>query len=63
MEWYAKNGIWYYLITELAQLRLQDPNNSQLKEQWDTLLEDSDVDLGYLKQQPLLDCCSVSEAN
>ncbi len=63
MEWYAKNGIWYDLITELARLRLQDPNNSQLKEQWDTLLEDSDVDLGYLKQQPLLDCCSVSEAN
>ncbi|CCQ69685.1 hypothetical protein CWATWH0402_3458 [Crocosphaera watsonii WH 0402] len=63
IEWYAENGIWYDLLTELAQLRLQDPNNSQLKEQWDTLLEDSDVDLGYLKQQPLLDCCSVSEAN
>jgi hypothetical protein len=35
---YVDRGIWYDAVTSLAQQRLQEPNNDQLKQDWKDLL-------------------------
>ena len=42
---YAKYGIWYDAVTELAKLRLQQPENLTVQQAWDKLLSDRLVDL------------------
>ncbi|MDZ8237059.1 MAG: DUF928 domain-containing protein [Nostoc sp. ChiQUE01a] len=37
---YAKNGIWYDVLTTLAELRLKNLDDSQLAEDWENLLKD-----------------------
>lgn len=51
---YAKYGIWYETITELAQLRLKEPDNRQLEESWIDLLSEPTVGLEDLAQEPLI---------
>jgi hypothetical protein len=36
---YAQADIWYEAVTELAELRRQNPNDATLKAQWDELLQ------------------------
>jgi hypothetical protein len=51
---YAKHNIWYEAITELAQLRLNEPNNSTLTKAWFKLLNTEDFSLGNLSQEPIV---------
>jgi len=41
---YAKFGIWYEAIADLANLRLSQPNNKDLKTSWLTLLKSSSLE-------------------
>jgi hypothetical protein len=43
---------WYDAVTNLAEQRLQKPNDAQLKQAWVELLQSAD--LGSLAEQPLL---------
>ena len=51
---YAKHGIWYDAVTELAQLRLQQPDNPTLKQAWNKLLSDRHVKLEEISSEPIL---------
>ncbi|MEM9509679.1 MAG: DUF928 domain-containing protein [Cyanobacteria bacterium P01_E01_bin.35] len=51
---YAKHGIWYDALTELAQLRLQQPENPDFKQAWDKLLSDRYVNLAKISSEPIL---------
>jgi len=49
---YARSGIWYEAITQLASLRQTQPNDSQLSQAWQTLLQS--VGLQDVATAPLL---------
>jgi hypothetical protein len=49
---YAENGIWHEAVTNLAELRLSDPQNAMLNENWTQLLRA--VGLEELAKEPLL---------
>ncbi|MCP6761365.1 MAG: DUF928 domain-containing protein [Fischerella sp. CENA71] len=49
---YAENGIWYSALSELAQLRLDDPKNPMLIKDWANLLQD--VGLADLASKPIV---------
>ncbi|NER36910.1 MAG: DUF928 domain-containing protein [Oscillatoria sp. SIO1A7] len=49
---YGKEGIWQETIATLAKLRLENPNDSSLKERWEKLL--TSVKLGEFAQYPLV---------
>ncbi len=51
---YAKYGIWYDAVTELAQLRLQQPENRTFKQVWNQLLSDRYVNLEEISSEPIL---------
>lgn len=51
---YAKHDIWYEAITELAQLRLNEPNNSMFKKVWVELLNSEKFSLGKISQEPIV---------
>lgn len=44
LQLYAEYGIWYDLVSELGQKLLEDPNNAELQEMWDELLEKADLE-------------------
>jgi len=50
---YAKHDIWYDMLTELAQLRLEYPEDSILESIWLELLEDERIGLKEIKQEPI----------
>jgi hypothetical protein len=52
---YAKHDIWYEAITELAQLRLKEPNNPTLKKVWVELLNTETFSLSNISQEPIVD--------
>ena len=52
-------GFWYDTIDSLVNLQQSQPNNLELKNEWQDLLES--VGLEDLKEQPLLDCCKFEE--
>jgi hypothetical protein len=45
LEIYAERGIWHELITELLNLRRQEPNNSAWHDDWAALLRSPDLQL------------------
>jgi Domain of Unknown Function (DUF928) len=49
---YAENGIWYSALTDLAKLRLAQPNNPILNQDWANLLQD--VGLEDLANEPII---------
>ncbi|MCX7596650.1 MAG: DUF928 domain-containing protein [Fischerella sp.] len=49
---YAEHGIWYSALSELAKLRLSEPRNPIINNDWTLLLQD--VDLEDLNSQPLI---------
>ncbi|MDJ0706814.1 MAG: DUF928 domain-containing protein [Leptolyngbyaceae cyanobacterium MO_188.B28] len=51
---YAENQIWYETLTELAHLRLSDPDNLELETLWKDLLSDPNIGLGNLSEAPIL---------
>jgi hypothetical protein len=54
-ELYATNGIWYDAVSNLADLRRLQSNNSTYRDNWNTLLRS--VGLENLAAQPLVQCC------
>jgi hypothetical protein len=42
---YAKQGFWFDTLTELAQLRLAEPENAVIKQAWTDLLNDRRIQL------------------
>lgn len=51
----AAQGLWYNALTELAELRLANPDDEQLLEDWANLLQHPSVLLEDMISQPLLD--------
>jgi Domain of Unknown Function (DUF928) len=49
---YAKNGIWHTTLTNLALLRIADPNNITIQRDWISLL--NDVGLNNLVNKPIV---------
>ncbi|WP_051470054.1 DUF928 domain-containing protein [Fischerella sp. PCC 9605] len=49
---YAENGIWYSALSELAKLRLSEPQNPTFNKDWAQLLQD--VGLENLSTQPMI---------
>lgn len=55
---YAKYGIWTETLSTLAQLRLNQPNNQKLKDDWNCLLES--VNLQGVANQDLIGPLKIS---
>jgi Domain of Unknown Function (DUF928) len=51
---YAKHDIWYEAITDLAKLRLNEPNNPTFKKVWVELLKNEDLGLEQISQEPIV---------
>lgn len=51
---YAENHIWYETLSQLAQLRLENPNDQSLIETWQALLSDPEVGLGDWADTPIV---------
>ncbi|MEQ8995667.1 MAG: DUF928 domain-containing protein [Coleofasciculus sp. B1-GNL1-01] len=51
---YARHDVWYDMLTELAQLRLEYPNDSTLKSIWLELLGDERIGLKEIEQEPIV---------
>jgi hypothetical protein len=51
---YAKYGIWLETLTELAQLRLKEPQNLNLQSIWKDLLSSETVNLSKIAQEPIV---------
>ena len=51
---YARHGIWYETLTGLAQLRLNEPQNSSHKKTWIELLSNENVGLEKIAQEPIV---------
>jgi hypothetical protein len=51
---YAKHNIWYEAITELAQLRLNEPNNLTFNTVWVGFLNNENFSLGKISQEPII---------
>jgi hypothetical protein len=49
---YANNGIWFNALTTLAELRLKSPQDTQLADDWKSLLQS--VGLGDVAAEPLI---------
>jgi Domain of Unknown Function (DUF928) len=49
----SNNDLWYDLITTLAQLRCEYPEDTSLQEFWTGLMELEAVDLGAIASEPL----------
>jgi len=54
IEIYAENGIWYDTLTELAKLKIAQPNSQELITIWSNLLNSSTVGLETVSQKPIL---------
>lgn len=53
---YAAAGLWENALSILADLRLQNPNDAQVKSYWVDLL--TSVELGEVAEERFLPCCS-----
>ncbi len=61
VAFYAEKGIWHDAITNLAELRLTNPNDDNLNflAEWKRLLQS--VNLENLAKYPLIKCCKSSD--
>ncbi|WP_164920636.1 DUF928 domain-containing protein [Thermosynechococcus vestitus] len=51
---FAMAGYWYDALNQLAKQRLAQPENAQLQQKWQALLQSSPVQLSNVADQPLL---------
>ncbi|MBD2184546.1 DUF928 domain-containing protein [Planktothrix sp. FACHB-1355] len=56
---YAENGLWYDTITNLIELRRQNPQDAQLTKDWEDLLRHPDVALNKIVAEPVVTCCKA----
>ena len=54
---YAQQGLWFDALTALAELRLANPQDKILAQDWADLLEQ--VGLEEIDSKPLVDCCTA----
>jgi Domain of Unknown Function (DUF928) len=55
---YAENGLWYDTLTNLIELRRQNPQDAQLAKDWEYLLRQSpDISLDKIVTEPIVNCC------
>jgi hypothetical protein len=57
---YANQGIWYDTITELAQLRLQEPDNARVAQLWIELLSDPAIGLESVSREAIVGTVTTS---
>ncbi len=50
---YAKHSIWYDTLTQLAQLRQNEPKNPTIEKLWVQLLSDENIGLSNIASQPI----------
>lgn len=53
---YATNGLWYEVLTTLADLRRSNPNDGAIAADWSSLLQSVGVDR-TVAMAPLVNCC------
>ena len=53
-ELYAQQGIWYDLLATMAELRLEEPGNTQISKYWIDLFNQDIVDLETVANEPVL---------
>jgi hypothetical protein len=59
---YANQGLWYELLTELIALRSQNPQDTQLAKDWQDLLNQSpEIELDKIINEPVVDCCKPNK--
>lgn len=58
---FAEQGLWYETLTELAGLRCSDPQNTQLLQDWASLLQHEMVTLNEIVSASLLSCGTQPE--
>ncbi|NET59662.1 MAG: DUF928 domain-containing protein [Symploca sp. SIO2E6] len=58
---YAENGLWFDVLTTLAELREANVEDQELDEDWVELLEQALIDLEEISDQPLVDCCTSEQ--
>jgi hypothetical protein len=54
---YAENGFWYDTLTGLIELRRQNPQDKDLKADWEDLLKLDGVQLSEIATEPIVSCC------
>ncbi|NEO48410.1 MAG: DUF928 domain-containing protein [Moorea sp. SIO4A3] len=54
---YAQEGLWFDALTTLAEVRLANPQDKRLAQDWADLLEQ--VGLKEIESKPLVDCCTA----
>ncbi len=54
---YAQQGLWFDALTALAEMRLANPQDKRLAQDWADLLKQ--VGLKEIESKPLVDCCTV----
>ncbi len=53
VAFYEQTGIWYEPLTKLAESRIENPEDEELKAEWENLLKA--VNLEAIAQEPILD--------
>ncbi|NER99534.1 MAG: DUF928 domain-containing protein, partial [Symploca sp. SIO1B1] len=56
---YAENGLWFDVVTTLAELRKANMEEQDLDEDWVKLLQQ--VGLEEISDKPLVDCCTSDQ--
>lgn len=60
LEFYAQNGIWHDLLTELLQQQCLNPNDAELSANLSNLLRHPVVRLDDFVSEPILEDCNAS---
>ena len=60
---FAKYSIWLNALTELAQLRIEEPQNAKLKKIWIDLLSQPEVGLVKVSQEPIVKITRLNPGN
>jgi hypothetical protein len=58
---YAKNGLWYEAITELAEMRRRQPQDRQIATDWADLMANEKIQLKELSSTPIVSCCTMKK--
>lgn len=61
-ERYAEEGLWTETVKTLAELRKNNPNDTNVARQWSDMLTDVEVGLGKIAQQPIINCCTADSS-
>ena len=60
---YGTKGVWHETIAILADLIDSQPNNIELQQQWEDLLQSEDVGLATIAREPFVECCNLENTD